>query len=168
MKYERIDEDNIELILENENIKEVLLTIAKLSYEKALPRGMGFKQPYLHSNEKTPNFEQYFITSEEYIQTDSFLKYKLILGNFKDKILNNKKPKLTLIEGTKKVNIIGLCMDYINGRDCRTLVQKSPQDGKWYFRGYAFQQRGVSSDEFYNGIVRQPAEEFLDTIIQEL
>lgn len=60
-----------------------------------------------------------------------------------------------------------LLMDYIAGRDCRTKVFQG-KDAKWYLDAYAFQQRKVTSEEFIQRIIRDPAEAFLDKVIQEI
>ncbi|MBT5021951.1 hypothetical protein HOK51_07025 [Candidatus Woesearchaeota archaeon] len=51
-------------------------------------------------------------------------------------------------------NVFGqeqLVMDYIDDRDCRTIVSKQI-DGNWYLNCYSFEQRGLDSDEFFEKI----------------
>ena len=126
MKYQRIDEHLIEIIPEGEATRDILMAVAKVSYDTAVPRGCGELQPY-----QTPSQE---VILDKYIQEA------------------NGKPILL--------------MDYINGRDCRTKVFK--REGKWYLDAYAFQQRRVTSEEFFRGVVRDKAEDFLNKVIQEL
>lgn len=57
MKYQRIEDHKIEINPEGMPIRDILLTIAKVSYQTATPRGLGLKQPYLHLVENTPNFQ---------------------------------------------------------------------------------------------------------------
>ena len=129
MRYQRVNDNLIEIQPERDPIKIILLTIARISYETSIPRGLGHLQPY-----QAPPMEVRF---EDYIE-----------------------PK-----GGEDPTI--LLMSYIHGRDCRTKVSKT-RDGKWHFDAYVFQQRKVTSEEFSQGIVKDPAERFLDQVVQEL
>ena len=60
MKYQRTDKNLIEIIPEGENIRDVLMAIAKVSYDTAVPRGQGELQPH-----QTPSQEVIF---DKYIQ----------------------------------------------------------------------------------------------------
>jgi len=150
MKYEVIRDGNtIQILPEGRDIKEFLLTFARLSYGSAKPRHTNplevklsttdpnsyegaqvrkeaSKRPFLHSIENMPKFE-------DYLESDS--------------------------EG---LNF--LVMDYINGRDCRTMLRRG-DDSSWYFNAYAFEQREVTSEEFISGIRRVNAEEFLKEVL---
>ena len=57
-----------------------------------------------------------------------------------------------------------LVMDYINGRDCRTMIAKR-EDGTWYFNAYAFEQRKVTAEEFGMGKRVENVGKFLDEVI---
>ncbi len=126
MRYERQQDTVLITFEQKDDVKKWLLAIATHSYETALPRGLGLKQPYLHAIENVPNLEQY-------IERGS-------LG-----------PK-------------ALVMDYINGRDCRTMVAKR-EDGTWYFNAYAFEQRKVTAEEFGMGKRVENVGQFLDEVI---
>ena len=128
MRYKIGKEYQMEIDLETDSVMDVLLAIARTSYETANPRGLGFKQPYLHIVENTPSFE-------EWITRDG------------------KEPTM-------------LFMSYINGRDCRTKVYKKEE--KWYLDGYAFQQRKVDLEQFFSGKIEDPADKFLDKVIERL
>ncbi|MFA6461661.1 MAG: hypothetical protein WCV90_05295 [Candidatus Woesearchaeota archaeon] len=128
MKYQRIDNKKIEIFPEMVPIRELLLAIAKVSYETAVPRGLGHLQHF-----QAPSTE---------VSLEGYLQYE------------GKTPVMLL-------------MDYIAGRDCRTKVFLG-REGKWYLDSYAFQQRKVTSEEFLKGVVRDPAEGFLDKVIQEI
>ena len=127
MKYRRLAPDHIELILEGEHIKDVLLTIARLSYETAIPRGAGTLQPH-----STPAHEISFV---KFVEMQGDQPYRLL-------------------------------MDYENGRDCRTRVWL--EQGTWFFDGYAFEQRKVTSEEFIRGVRRESAGAFLDSVVDAL
>ncbi|MDD5192113.1 MAG: hypothetical protein PHH54_01205 [Candidatus Nanoarchaeia archaeon] len=71
MRYQRINENLIEIIPE-ENVLEVLLATAKKSYDTATPRGKGQLQPH-----QTPSMEVIF---------DKFIKY------------NGSKPVMLLMD----------------------------------------------------------------------
>ena len=60
-----------------------------------------------------------------------------------------------------------LIMDYVNGRDCRTCITKG-LDGKWLFNAYAFEQRGVTAEEFHQGKRKMLGTVFLDEVITKL
>lgn len=128
MRYQKVLDDNSILIIpEGEDVKAILLTIARLSYETATPRGMGYEQGY-----DAPSREVVFEKHMEY---------------------ERGKP-------------VRLVMDYIHGRDCRTMVYE--RDGQWFLDAYAYSQRKVTSEEFLLGIVRDKPEDFLDMVIAEL
>lgn len=128
MRYFQINDTIFEIQPEGMPIEDMLLAVAKVSYETAVPRGLGHLQQ--------------FETSPSQNTLKSCIQYK------------DEEPVL-------------LVMDYISGRDCRTKVFKG-SDGKWYFDSYAFQQRKVTAEEFLQGIVRDPAEPFLDGVVQEI
>lgn len=129
MKYQRIREGLIKIMPEpGEDIKQILMTIARVSYQTAVPRGLGHLQPY-----EAPVAEAMLEERIEY---------------------HGREP-------------IALVMDYIHGRDCRTAISKRDDD-KWYFNAYAFEQRGVTSEEFVRGIRGVNAEQFLDDVAKEL
>ena len=46
MRYEATDQYKLRIIPDGENIKDILLTIARLSYDKAVPRGLGELEPH--------------------------------------------------------------------------------------------------------------------------
>ena len=128
MKYQKTEDHKIEIDPEEMPVRDMLLAIAKVSYETAAPRGLGHLQPF-----QAPSPE---VCLEDHIEYE------------------NDAPVMLL-------------MDYIVGRDCRTKVFRG-MDGKWYLDSYAFQQRKVTSREFAQGIVRDPAEEFLVKVDQEI
>jgi hypothetical protein len=129
MEYQIIDKNKIEIQPGEISELKMLLSIARKSYETAIPRGMGFNKPYIHFVENMPNFLDYIKMKDE--------------------------------------SPVMLLMDYINGRDCRTKVFKDENE-KWFLDSYAFQQRKVSQEEFDLGIVRDPADNFLDKVITEI
>lgn len=57
MRYQRIDNNKIEIQPEGMHIRDMLLTIAEVSYKTAIPRGLGFRQPYIHLVKNTPDFQ---------------------------------------------------------------------------------------------------------------
>lgn len=78
MEYRKINENAVEILPGNTPILDVLLAVARASYELAVPVGRGFLQPY-----STPVNE---------------------------------------IDFSKMLDVTGLYMDYVCGRQCKTRV----------------------------------------------
>lgn len=112
----------------NHDVKEVLLAIAKHSYETAVPRGNGKLQGF-----QAPSME---------IDFEAFLEYDA------------------------NGNLSGLVMDYIQGRDCRTLVRV--EGDRLQLHAYAFEQREVTAEEFHAGVRKSNADMFLAEVKKEL
>jgi hypothetical protein len=71
MRYQKIDGKKIEIIPDGMPIREMLLAIAKVSYETAVPRGMGHLRPY-----KAPSLEA---SLEDHIRYQEGLPVMLLL-----------------------------------------------------------------------------------------
>ena len=152
MKYGQRDERGFIKLLpeEGESIEKILFTLGKLSYEKATPKGQGFQQGYGASH-KEVCFEDY-LTYDAALELKHGMSDEAILGLFTDEREKKEKNKFSL--------------DYIHGRDCRTLVVKN--SGDWYFGARVFEQRKVTLDLHTQGIVFESATDFLDAVNSEL
>lgn len=139
MKYERQDDRVIITFEGKDNVRDWLLAIAQHSYETAVPRGLGHLQAK-DKDQIAPRLED-------------CIEYRIELS----------VPRVW----ESGYNPVSLRMDYINGRDCRTLVQKRTA-GDWYFAAYAFEQRKVTLDEFQRGIRKENAGKFLDEVIKQM
>ncbi len=58
MLYQKIDSSRYQIMPEpTESVKDILLAFAKVSYETAIPRGLGLREAYLHTVDKSPDLE---------------------------------------------------------------------------------------------------------------
>lgn len=137
---ENVHPSAIEIRLEGEDVMDVLLAIAQHSYETAKPRQI---YPWSQERVKEQARKQNHLHPVE--NSPDFRKY--IQPNI------YRKPQLA--------------MDYINNRDCRTLVSVT-KEGTLYFSAWAFEQREVDREEFHKGYRAVSATEFLDEVILKM